>query len=62
MTLGDHIRQAGSFVDDTKIRLDFTHPKAIAPEDLASIELLVNEKIRENHRVETREASYSDVM
>ncbi|CAG9046067.1 Alanine--tRNA ligase [Chlamydia abortus] len=62
MTLGDHIRQAGSFVDDTKIRLDFTYPKAIAPEDLASIELLVNEKIRENHRVETREAAYSDVM
>ncbi|WP_348663223.1 alanine--tRNA ligase [Chlamydia vaughanii] len=62
MTLGDHVRQAGSYVDDSKIRLDFTHPKAIAPEDLASIELLVNEKIRENHRVETREAMYSDVM
>ncbi|WP_284441502.1 alanine--tRNA ligase [Chlamydia gallinacea] len=61
MTLGDHIRQAGSYVDDTKIRLDFTHPKAITPEDLTSIELLVNEKIRENHRVEIREALYSDI-
>lgn len=62
MTLGDHIRQAGSYVDDTKIRLDFTHPKAIAPEDLTAIELLVNEKIRENHRVEIREVLYSDVI
>ncbi|VVT43099.1 Alanine--tRNA ligase [Chlamydia avium] len=62
MTLGDHIRQAGSYVDDTKIRLDFTHPKAISPDDLTAIELLVNEKIRENHRVEIREALYSDVM
>ncbi|BAE80912.1 alanyl tRNA synthetase [Chlamydia felis Fe/C-56] len=62
MTLGDHIRQAGSYVDDSKIRLDFTHPKAISPEDLASIELLVNEKIRENHQVETRNTLYSDVV
>ncbi|WP_100934236.1 alanine--tRNA ligase [Candidatus Chlamydia corallus] len=62
MTLGDHIRQAGSYVDDTKIRLDFTHPQAISPEDLFSIETLVNESIRENHPVNIRESLYSDVM
>ncbi|KTF28934.1 alanine--tRNA ligase [Chlamydia pecorum] len=60
--LGNHIRQAGSYVDETKIRLDFTYPKAIAPEDLASIESLVNDLIRENHPVLTRETLYSDVM
>ncbi|WP_201456479.1 alanine--tRNA ligase [Chlamydia sp. 17-3921] len=60
--LGSHIRQAGSYVDDTKIRLDFTHPKTIAPEDLTAIESLVNDSIRENHPVQVRESLYSDVM
>lgn len=62
ITLGEHIRQAGSYVDDTKIRLDFTHPKSITLEELRAIERLVNEKIRENHAVNTREALYSDIV
>ncbi|WP_041200667.1 alanine--tRNA ligase [Chlamydia trachomatis] len=62
MTLGEHIRQAGSYVDSQKIRLDFTHNKALSPEDLLAIETLVNEKIRENDPVTIREVLYSDVM
>ncbi|EQM62312.1 threonyl and Alanyl tRNA synthetase second additional domain protein [Chlamydia ibidis 10-1398/6] len=62
LTLGSHIRQAGSYVDDTKIRLDFTHPRAISNEDLQTIEFLVNEKIRENSPVNTREELYCDIM
>lgn len=62
ITLGGHIRQAGSYVDATKIRLDFTHPKALSADELLSIEELVNEKIRENSPVHIREAMYTDVM
>ena len=62
ITLGEHIRQAGSYVDSKKIRLDFTHNKALSPEDLLAIETIVNEKIRENDPVTIREALYSDVM
>lgn len=62
LTLGGHIRQAGSHVDETKVRLDFTHPKALSFRELRTLELLINEKIRENDPVRTREALYSDVM
>ncbi|SPN74002.1 Alanine--tRNA ligase,alanyl-tRNA synthetase,Alanyl-tRNA synthetase,alanine--tRNA ligase,tRNA synthetases class II (A) [Chlamydia serpentis] len=62
ITLGDHIRQAGSYVDDTKIRLDVTHPEAISQDDLISIETLVNASIRDNYSVNIRESLYSDVM
>ncbi|QYC80242.1 hypothetical protein, partial [Chlamydia suis] len=58
---GEHIRQAGSYVDSKKIRLDFTHNKALSPEELLAIETIVNEKIRENDPVTIREALYSDV-
>lgn len=60
--LGAHIRQAGSQVDHDKLRLDFTHPKALSNEDLSSIEKLVNEYIRENNPVEIKEVSYADVV
>ena len=42
--LGDHIRQAGSYVDNKEARFDFTHFAAVTPEELAKVELLVNEK------------------
>lgn len=61
-TLGEHIRQAGSYVDDTKLRLDFTHSKALSAQELTSIEDLVNEWIRENHSVQIQEVAYSEVM
>ncbi|ANH78690.1 alanine--tRNA ligase [Candidatus Chlamydia sanziniae] len=61
ITLGDHTRQAGSYVDDIKIRLDFTYPQALSKEDLYFIEALVNKNIRENSPVNIREALYSDV-
>ncbi|MCB9073779.1 MAG: alanine--tRNA ligase [Bdellovibrionaceae bacterium] len=43
--LGDHVGQAGSLVSDQKLRFDFSHPKALNSEELASIELLVNEQV-----------------
>ena len=53
--LGDHIRQAGSYVDDKEARFDFTHFSAVTPEELAKVELLVNEKILEGITVDTLE-------
>lgn len=43
--LGTHITQAGSLVDATRLRFDFTHPKALSKEELESVEKLVNEEI-----------------
>ncbi|MEW6197209.1 MAG: alanine--tRNA ligase [Planctomycetota bacterium] len=44
--LGDHVQQKGSLVDHEKTRFDFSHPKALTPEQIDRIERLVNEKIK----------------
>lgn len=62
IVLGEHIKQAGSYVDETKIRLDFTHAKPILRDELDQIEDLVNQQIRENANVETQEIAYTDVV
>ena len=46
--LGDHVKQAGSFVSKERLRFDFTHFSSIDKRDLDRIEELINERIREN--------------
>ena len=43
--LGTHLKQAGSLVAPDRLRFDFTHPRALTPEDVHAIETAVNEKI-----------------
>ncbi|MBC8570785.1 alanine--tRNA ligase [Zongyangia hominis] len=43
--LGDHVHQAGSYVDDERLRFDFSHFAAMTPEEIAAVEKEVNEKI-----------------
>jgi alanyl-tRNA synthetase len=49
--LGKHVKQAGSSVEDTRLRFDFTHPSALTEGEIRAIEDLVNEKIMECHPV-----------
>lgn len=49
--LGEHARQAGSLVAPDRLRFDFTHPEAITPDQLATIEAGVNRHILENYRL-----------
>ena len=51
--LGEHVTQKGSLVAPDRLRFDFSHPKALTPEDLHAIEAEVNERIRLNVPVET---------
>jgi alanyl-tRNA synthetase len=51
--LGEHVEQAGSFVDGGRLRFDFTHFSAMTPEEIQQVETLVNEKIKESLPVKT---------
>ena len=46
--LGDHVKQAGSFVASDRLRFDFTHFSPLDDETIWKIETLVNEEIRKN--------------
>ena len=43
--LGDQVQQKGSLVDHEKTRFDFSHTRALTPEQLVRVEQLVNEQI-----------------
>lgn len=45
MVLGDSVSQAGSFNDASKLRFDFTYPKAMTNEQVIEVEDLVNSMI-----------------
>ena len=46
--LGSHALQKGQDLDDRKLRFDFTHFAKVTDEELAKVETIVNQKIREN--------------
>ncbi len=60
--LGDHVKQSGSLVTDTRLRFDFTHFSFISVEELKAIENQVNLRIRENHPIETKEMNIDEAV
>ena len=58
--LGDHVEQAGSYVDAGRLRFDFTHFSAMTQEEIKKVEDLVNQEIRASLPVETREMSLDE--
>jgi alanyl-tRNA synthetase len=51
--LGSHVGQSGSYVDDERLRFDFTHFSALTVDEIKSVETLVNKKIMEAIVVDT---------
>lgn len=58
--LGSHIGQAGSWVGENRVRIDFTHPKSISKEELQQITNIVNQDILANHQTIIEEMPISD--
>ena len=54
LTLGEHVAQKGSLVDDTRLRFDFSHQKPMTAEELAEAEDLANAMVLQNEPVVTR--------
>jgi len=53
--LGNHVEQAGSLVDDEKLRFDFNHFSALTPDEISKVENEVNSKILEGLDVTVQE-------
>jgi alanyl-tRNA synthetase len=60
--LGTNVRQAGSLVAPDRLRFDFTHPRALTQEQLAEVEGIVNEAIREDLPVQAQTRPASDAQ
>ena len=51
--LGPHVKQAGSLVSPDRLRFDFQHFSAVTPEQLVTVERIVNAAILKNDAVNT---------
>ncbi len=51
--LGTHVEQAGSYVDEHRVRFDFTHLAAMTAEEIAKVEAIVNANILVSESCET---------
>ncbi len=60
--LGDHVKQAGSLVASDRLRFDYSHFSQLTEKEKAKIEGLVNEEIRKNTAVHTKEMSIQEAL
>ena len=60
--LGSHVEQKGSLVDSSKLRFDFSHPKAVTKDEIKEIELIVNQQTLNNAEVKTELMKLDDAI
>jgi len=60
--LGDHVHQRGSNITQERIRLDFSQPQKVTPEQVQEVENLVNVKIQENLKMVKEEMTKEEAV
>ena len=58
--LGDHVHQAGSYVEPDRLRFDFTHYSAMTAEEIAKTDALVQAAVLEGYGVDIREMAIDE--
>ncbi len=51
--LGDHVHQSGSYVNEDRLRFDFTHFSALTEKEITKVQQIVNDNIMKAYKVET---------
>ena len=58
--VGDEVKQAGSYVDEERMRFDFTFSRAMTPDEIKKTEDLMNKWIGEGYKIETKVMSIEE--
>jgi alanyl-tRNA synthetase len=61
-TLGEHVTQKGSLVDENYFRFDFSHNKPVSKEEILKIEAIVNSQILANIATQTRTSTPEEAI
>lgn len=60
LVLGEHVGQAGSYVNENRLRFDFTHFEALTEEEISKVSAIVNESIANGYVVKKEYMSIED--
>ncbi|PIP24422.1 MAG: alanine--tRNA ligase [Candidatus Nealsonbacteria bacterium CG02_land_8_20_14_3_00_37_10] len=59
---GGNVKQMGSDITAQRLRFDFSYPRKMTTEEIKKVQDLVNQKIREDLKVEKEEMSYEEAI
>ena len=60
--LGEEVKQMGSDISEKRLRFDFSFGRSLTNEEIAQVEKMINQKIKEDLKVERIEMTYSQAI
>ena len=60
--LGEQVKQAGSDITSQRLRFDFFYPRKLTKQELEKAEEMVNQKIKQDLKVEKKETTYQQAV